>query len=51
MKALTHSKIILTILILGLAILPVILSDAPWPVQARDYLFGNAKQTQAPIIP
>ncbi len=43
MKALTHSKIILTILILGLAILPVILSDAPWPVQARDYLFGNAK--------
>jgi len=43
MKALTRMKIMLTILILGLAVLPVLLSDTPWPVQARDYLFETAK--------
>lgn len=43
MKVLTISKIILTILILALASLPVVLSETPWPTQARDYLFANAK--------
>ena len=47
MKALTHSKIILTILILGLAILPVILCDSPCPAQTREYLFGNPKGGKA----
>ncbi len=36
-------KIILTIVLLGLAVLPVILSSSPWPEQARDYLYANAE--------
>lgn len=42
MKKLQIFKISLSVLLVGLIILPIILCSQSWPTEARDYLFTNA---------
>ncbi|NCC91012.1 MAG: hypothetical protein EOM01_11775 [Spirochaetia bacterium] len=43
MKKLELIKIVITVLLCALLVVPIILSNHSWPTQARDYLFDNAR--------